>query len=473
MLSPSAVLSAEQVPIPLTPSAVPGPVPGNEMTADYVQLVGRMAYVWGYAMVNAHNRRAAFSEAPEPGLLGGIVPVAPIGYNSMLTDYVDPSERFIVCPNQDVVYGTGFTDLAKEPSVFQVPDFGDRFWVYALYDQRTDEIGQFGKQYGTEPGFYMIVGRNWQGEVPQGIKGVVRSSTDAVFTVPRIFKEATPEDTAAVQALINQVVFYPLSEYDGRMKIKDWSKSPIFPTPKESGKGETGWVQPGKFFDQLPVVMEEVPPLPGEEALYGWIASVWAAADRNTETKKVLVASFEAADKELVDPLFAFKYNGRDIGNGWTAPANASQWGTDYLNRTAISKSSMYQNTPEETQYQFKETDSIGALLDGNNQYTITFPKDETPPVKGFWSLTLYNAEHFFHPNPLGVYSRGTKDKALQYGSDGSLTLYIGAASPGKDKETNWLPAPEGEFSLLMRNYWPEESIIDGTWVPPDVVKVN
>ena len=172
-------------------SEVSGPAAGNTMTAAYVQMVGRMAYVWGYAMVNAHNRRAAFAEAPEPGLLGVSVPIAPVGYNAMLTGYVAADERFIVSPNQDVVYGAGFTALDKEPTVFQVPDFGDRFWVYALYDQRTDEIGQFGKQYGTEPGFYMIVGRDWQGEVPQGIKGVVRSST-ARFSPFRAFSRIRP-----------------------------------------------------------------------------------------------------------------------------------------------------------------------------------------------------------------------------------------------------------------------------------------
>ena len=132
------------------------------MTSTYVQLIGRMAYVWGYPMVNAHNRRAAFAEAPEPGLLGGVVPVAPVGYNQMLTDYVKPDETFIVCPNQDVAYGAGFTALDKEPTVIQVPDFGDRFYVYAMYDQRTDEIGRIGQQYGTKPGFYMIVGPSWK-----------------------------------------------------------------------------------------------------------------------------------------------------------------------------------------------------------------------------------------------------------------------------------------------------------------------
>ena len=128
------------------------------------RLVGRMAYMWGYPMVNAHNRRAAFAEAPDAGLLGGVVPVAPVGYNAMLTNYIQPDQTFIVCPNQDVAYGAGFTALDKEPMVVQVPDFGDRFYVYALYDQRTDEIAQIGKQYGTKPGFYLIVGTELEGQ---------------------------------------------------------------------------------------------------------------------------------------------------------------------------------------------------------------------------------------------------------------------------------------------------------------------
>ena len=95
------------------------------------------------------------------------------------------------------------------------------------------------------------------------------------------------------------------------------------------------------------------------------------------------------------------------------------------------------------------------------------------PPVKGFWSLTLYNEVHFFNPNPLNRYSLGTKNKNLKYNSDGSLTLYAGAKSPGKDKENNWLPAPEGPFSLYIRAYWPENAILDGTWTPPIVEKVK
>ena len=237
-------------------------------------------------------------------------------------------------------------------------------------------------------------------------------------------------------------------------------------------KGETRWVNPETYFDELRLVMTEVAPLPGEEALYGWIASVWDAADKNPEAKKALVDSFSAADEELVKPLIHFQYNGKAIGNGWTTVANAAEFGTDYLNRTAVSKSTMYSNAATETQYHLREFDSEGKPLDGNSQYTIRFSKGQLPPVKGFWSLTLYNAEKLFEPNKLNRFSLGTKNKTLVPAADGSLTLYLGAQSPGKENEPNWLPAPAAPFSLLLRNYWPEPSILDGTWVPPQVEKV-
>ena len=461
---------AQQVPLPKTAAEVPGPASGNTMTKAYVEMVGRMAYVWGYPMVNSHNRRVAFSKAPEPALVGGVLPFAPVGYNAMLTSYIAPDQTFIACPNQDVVYGAGFSALDKEPTVFQVPDFGDRFWVYALYDQRTDEIAEIGKQYGTKPGFYLIVGPHWKGEAPAGINAVVRSSTDLVFAVPRVFKDDTAEDTKAVQPLINRVVFYPLSKFDGTMKTVDWSKLPHLPAPEEKGaKGESSWVRPETYYEELPIVMKEVAPLPGEEALYGWINAVWEAAAKDPATKEALVASFVAADKEIIAPLTQWKFNGRSAGNGWDSPVNNARWGTDYLNRTGTSKSNMFDNTPEETKYIYRDYDGQGQQLDGKNTYTVTFPKGQLPPVKGFWSLTLYDEHHFFHPNTLNRFSLGTKNKDLKYNKDGSLTLYFGAKSPGQDQETNWVPAPAGMFSLYIRAYWADTAILDGSWIPPNV----
>jgi hypothetical protein len=463
---------AQQIPIPRTAAEVPGPPPGTAMSKEYVQMVGRMAYLWGWPLVNSVNRSIAMSKAPEPGLIGGTIPFA-FNRNAMLTGYISPDEHFIACPNQDVAYGAGWMTLDKEPIVFQVPDFADRFWVFAHYDARTDEFSQIGKQYGTKPGFYMIVGPNWKGETPAGIAAVVRSSTSLAFVVPRIFIDDTAEDQKAVQPLISQVVYYPLSEFDGKMKFKDWSKLPHFPAPPSKGKGETSWVNPETFFDELPAVMKQVPPLPGEEALYSWIGSVLEAAAKEPQIKQTLKDTAAAAEREMIDPFLLWRNNGRPAGNGWNSPVNNARWGTDYLNRTATAKSNMYDNLPEETKYIYTDNDNEGRQLSGKNSYSITFPKGELPPVKGFWSVTMYNDVHLFHPNPLGRYSLGTKNKNLKYNADGSLTLYTGSKSPGKDKESNWLPAPEGTFSLYFRAYWADKAILDGSWTPPSVVRTD
>jgi hypothetical protein len=398
---------AQQVPIPTTAAQVPGPASGTAMTTAYVQSVGRTAYLWGWPLVNAANRGIAFSKVPEPGLLGGVVPVAFNGI-AMLTGYISPEEHFVTCPNQDVVYGFGYADLDKEPIVLQVPDFGDRFWVYALYDARTDEFSEVGKQYGTKPGFYLMVGPNWKGETPAGITAVVRSSTSGAAMGPRIFMDDTAEDQKAIQPVLSQIDFYPLSQFDGKMKIKDWSKLPHFPAPASKGKGETEWVNPETFFDQLPAVMKSVPPLPGEEALYKWIGSVLDAAANDPEIKQTLKETAVTAQRELIDPFFQWRYNGRPAGNGWNSPVNNARWGTDYLNRTATAKSNMYDNKPEETKYIYRDNDSKGKQLNGQNSYAITFAKGQVPPVRGFWSLTVGMPSGRREPSVFGIYVRRT-----------------------------------------------------------------
>lgn len=273
--------------------------------------------------------------------------------------------------------------------------------------------------------------------------------------------------------MLNQINFYPLSRFDGKMKTTDWTKLPHYPAPKSTGPGETKWVNPQTYFNELPTVMKQVPPLPGEESLYRWITSVLEAAEKDPAIMQTLKDTAVAADSEMLSALLQWSHNGRAAGNGWNSPVNNAKWGTDYLNRTAIGKSNIYENRPEETKYLYTDNDHQGQQLNGQNSYAITFPKGQTPPVKGFWSLTLYNAEHFYNDNPLKRYSLGTKNKNLKLNEDGSLTLYAGAKSPGKDKENNWLPAPDGTFSLYIRAYWPEKAILDGTWMPPIVEKVK
>src|SRR5262249_10526752 len=155
--------------------------------------------------------------------------------------------------------------------------------------------------------------------------------------------------------------------------------------------------------------------------LYAWIGSVLEAAAKDPEIKKTLQETAVESEREMISPLFQWHYNGRAAGNGWNSPVNNAEGGTDYLNRTGTAKSNMYDNRPEETKYIYREDDSEGKQLDGSNIYVITFAKGQVPPVKGFWSLTLYDAEHLFYPNPLKRQSLGTKDKTLKYNDDGSL----------------------------------------------------
>lgn len=444
---------------------------GN-MHPEYAKSIARMAYIWGYPMVNMMNRKIALSAAPEPSRLGDVLPISPTGQIAMLYDYVDPGQNFIACPNQDVVYGLGFFSLDEQPVIVQVPDIGDRFWVYAFYDARTDQVGLLGKQYGSKPGFYLLVGPNWQGEVPAGINEVIKSPTALANAIPRLFMDDTDADRAAIQPILNQIVVYPLSEYDGKMKSKDWKNIPVIPNPN-SGGGETKWVVPEKYFDQLGEVLKTVAPLPGEEALYGQMTALLAAAEKDPEIKKAITEAVIDLDKTLIKDFLQWEYNGKPAGNGWNRSVNNANWGVDYINRTGTARSNMFDNRPNETQYFYIDGSSDGKRLHGKNSYAITFPAGELPPVHGFWSMTLYNEHHFFYPNDLKRYSLGTKNKGLKKNADGSLTLYTGTKSPGADKESNWIPAPNGAFSLYIRAYWGKQAIIDGSWKPPVIKRMQ
>ncbi|WP_291386908.1 DUF1254 domain-containing protein [Achromobacter sp. UBA5777] len=451
------------------------PAPGIVMHPEYAKTIGRMAYVWGWPMVNMLNRNERITKAPRPGLLGGVLPVAPRGQVGMLHDYILPAETFVTCPNQDVVYGLGFFSLDEEPVIAQVPDFGDRFWVYALYDQRTNQFGELGKPYQSKPGFYLLVGPNWKGEKPAGVQAIIRSPTALANAIPRIFMDDTDADRQAIQKKINQVVFYPLKDFDGKMKSIDWKSTADIPNPgaDSASAGETRWVVPEQFFDQFSQVLEMVPPLPGEEAMYAQFRSVMAAAAKDPAIKEALVQVAKETEEQVITPFFQWKHNGAPAGNNWNRSVNNAQTGLDYFNRTGTAKSNMFDNRPTETQYFYTDYDSSGTTLDGGQQYEVRFASGQLPPVKGFWSLTLYNKHHLFSPNDLKRFSLGTKNKDLIRGPDGSVTIYVGPTSPGKDKEPNWLPSPNEPISLYIRAYWGDKGILDGSWKPPVVKKVQ
>jgi len=307
--------------------------------------------------------------------------------------------------------------------------------------------------------------------VPKRITKVFRASTNTGYVIPRVFQDDSPEDNKLVQSVTQQIMMYPLSEFDGKMKARDWSKLPKTASAA-GGDEEVKWVVPETFFDILPKALADAAPLRGENARYAELQAVLAAAQKDPKIKSAITRAAVDADSELVKPLFEFRNWGLQLASNWSTQINGADFGTDYFTRTAVGKSNIFVNKPNETKYFYQDLDGSGQRLNGANKYTVTFSKDQTPPVRGFWSLTLYNEHHFFQPNEIKRYSVGTKTKSLKYNADGSLTIYVQADPPAEAQRGNWLPSPKGEeFSLYLRSYWPKVEITDGSWTPPAVVR--
>jgi hypothetical protein len=460
-LEPIAIARAEGA-IP------PGPVPGSKLTPEFVREIGRFAYLWGWPLVNVYNRYWTQGWVKtQTFLVGGVAPIAPINHLAMLTGYNEPGQRYVTCPSQDLIYGFGVLDLSHEPVVVQVPDFGERFFVFQVTDHRTDAFSAMGSMYGTKPGFYLLAGPDWKGAAPPGIEATFRASTNLGCIVPRVFQADDPADNAAVQPLLRKIMAYPLSKFDGATKEKDWND--ILPLPwKSLDNEEWRWVKPASFFDTLPRVLDLCPPLPGEEALYALLYSVLAAAHEDSALQEALNEAAAEADEKLVKPLLEFHNFGVALPHHWTTVLNSAEFGTDYYTRTAVAKSNIFINRPRETRYFYQDFDQDGARLDGSKRYTVTFK--EVPPVKGFWSITAYDQFHFLAPNALNRFSLGTKSRDLRFEADGALVVYVQGERPDPDKVPNWLPAPDGPFSLYVRAYWPLPPIAQGRWTPPAVV---
>lgn len=429
----------------------------------------RQAYLWAWPMVYIRNCHASLSWLRSSGISGG-APVAPPNRLCMLTDRVKPSMTTVACPNPDVIYGFAILDLSEDAVILQVPDFGDRFWLFQLGDQRTDGFAQMGKMYGTQPGFYLIAGPGWQGATPPGVTAVLRCPTKIGYVLPRVLLSGEPADGAPLEETINQIMVYPLDQFRGRVESRDWSKKRWLPNLSGGAGKSRGRVVPEKFFDVLPEVLDSVPPLPGEETLYSYFRELIQRAASDERVRSLLAETAVAAEKDLVTPLFEFRNVGQPASHYWTTTAKGAAFGTDYLTRTSVAKSNIFVNPPTETKYFYQDLDSEGQRLSGENSYRITFPAGQLPPTKGYWSLTLYNDSHVLHPNAWDRHSVGVSTPRIRSAADGSVTVFVQPDPPSSEWQENWLPAPAGKFSLYLRVYWPEEEVITGRWSPPAVV---
>ncbi|NBW87807.1 MAG: DUF1254 domain-containing protein, partial [Planctomycetia bacterium] len=389
-------------PLPVEPRFYAG---AEQMPADEIRRLAREAYVWGWPLAYVHHCRLTLERVPVPGRSGGM-PVAPINRLAMLSDRVVPRNTIVPCPNQDVIYGFGMFDLAATPVVVQVPDFGPRFWLYQLGDQRTDSFARMGSMYGTQPGCHLVVGPNWNGQVPPGITEIVRCPTRYAYCLPRVFFSAAAGDREAALPAVNRIMAYPLDEFDGGMQECDWSKARWLPN---IGKRTTG-VSPQTFFETLPKLLDDVPPLPDEEPLYADLRRLVASIDRDPSLARLAAEAAGDAERDLVAPLFEFRNVGRPLAGNWTTIDNGAAFGTDYVTRTAVARSNVFVNREEETKYYFLDLDARGERLRGDRDYRITFPAGALPPARAFWSLTVYDERHALPTEPTGTYAIGSRD---------------------------------------------------------------
>ena len=384
----------------------------------------------------------------------------------------------IVTPNSDTPYSLGWLDLRTEPVVISVPKVDKkRYYSVMLNDGNTFNYGYIGSRAtGNEAGSYMVVGPNWKGEKPAGIKQVFRSSTEFSLAVFRtqLFNAADMPNVEKIQA---GYIAQPLSAF-----LKQ---------PAAAKAAEPNWPKIDKelvktqFFEYLDFALQFAPPGPEEAAIRARLASIGIGPgksfnfkDLSLEHKAAIALGMKAGETKVEDKI---KEIGKPI-NGWhvgSAFGDRSFYNGNWLLRAAAAKAGIYGNDAVEAMYPMIKTLADGTPLDGSkHQYTLTFAKDQMPPVNAFWSVTMYDGKtQLLIKNPINRYLINSPMlPGMKKNKDGSLTLYIQKDSPGKAKEANWLPAPDGPIYMVMRLYWPKTtapSILppgNGTWSPPPLV---
>ena len=392
-----------------------------------------------------------------------------------------PEDTAIVTPNSDTPYSLGFMDLRAEPVVISVPAIDkSRYYSVQLCDGNTFNYGYIGtRATGPEAGDYMVTGPDWKGETPPGVKKVFNSSTQFTMVIFRT-QLFNPGDMPNVIKIQNGYKTQPLSAF---LKQPAPSAAPAINFPKINKElAKTG------FFDYLAFQLQFAPAGPEEKAIREKLARLGVEAGKpfafkalSPEQKVAVVEGMKAGETKVTE---AVSNAGKDI-NGWriTDPdGDRAFFNGDWLKRSVAAQAGIYGNDSAEATYPITRVDVDGEPLDGSkHSYTLTFPAGQTPPVNAFWSVTMYDGKsQLLIKNPINRYLiNSPMVPNMKKNADGSLTLYIQKDSPGKDKESNWLPAPNDLIYLVMRLYWPKTeapSILppgEGTWKPPGIVKAK
>jgi hypothetical protein len=387
----------------------------------------------------------------------------------------------VITPNSDTPYSILWLDLRAEPVLLSVPAVErSRYYSVMLCDGNTFNYGYIGSRAtGTQPGDYLVVGPDWKGETPAGIKKVFHSTTQfsAVAYRTQLFN---PADMPNVVKIQSGYKVQPLSAF---LKQPAPPAAPAIDFPKANAE-----LVKQNFFSYLDFALQYAPPGPEEVAIRAKLASIGIGPGKTFDMKDLSLehkAAVLLGMKQGEEKIEQYLASGQKNINGWKVGSlfgDRSFYNGDWLKRAAAAKGGIYGNDAIEAMYPMTKTLTNGEELDGSkHNYTLTFAKGQFPPVNAFWSVTMYDGKsQLLIENPINRYLINSPMlPGLKKNPDGSLTLYIQKDSPGKAKESNWLPAPNDTIYLVMRLYWPKEnppSILPaggGTWQPPAIVAAS
>ena len=448
----------------------------DAVTPEEAEATAREAYVYGFPMVMGYktlNNYVIDTSNPEyKGPFNEVVCEARL---------FTPDDKAVVTPNADTPYCMFWLDLRAEPQVLTVPEMEpERFYHFQLVDLYTHNFAYVGTlTTGNDAGSFLIVGPGWEGELPEGVDDVLRSETDIVFIATRT-QLFGPDDLTRVAEIQQEYALQPLSAFVG-------GDAPPTPPVLDFPAWAEGSQFDERFFGYLDYMMTLLgTPGPGEQPLWERLGRLGIGPDGSfdfaalpPEIQEAMKTGREEGFAEIEafiaanssDPLISGKVFGTREFLAETAAATYQLENADIL-RSVAAHRGLYGNSAAEAIYPTYLSDADGSPLDGSaNRYTITFAEGQLPPVEAFWSLTMYDGKtQLFVENPLDRYLlNSTTIDDFRMEGDGALTLLIQKDEPDTHSTSNWLPAPDGPFYLVMRLYGPEAAALDGTWTPPPV----
>jgi hypothetical protein len=453
-----------------TPSSETAKEAQNAVSPKEASAIAEEAYVYAFPMME--NYRTMYVQAIDrtaPGYMGPFNELVP------KTELLGPDFKDIVRPNNDTLYSLGWLDLRAQPMVITVPEIKDRYYSVQLVDMFTHNFAYLGaRATGGEAGSYVIAGPQWEGSKPGDAKGVFQSESNFVYCIIRTEVDG-PKDVAAVVELQKRYRLTPMNVFLGRSRVPP-AAGITFPTYDPAKAKSAAFINLFNFLLKQVVTPPEERELMARFALIGvQPGALSASLGLSPHLRNAVDAGVGRGIKAMVDALQdPSELSGVRVrvDDGWQGIdglfGDGKTMRSKYLVRAIAAMLGLYGNDAAEAYYPAGNKDGAGAPLDGSkHSYVMRFEKDGMPQVDAFWSMTMYSLpDQLMVANPINRYSIGDRSK-LQYGKDGSLTIYVQHDSPGKKRASNWLPAPDGPFSLQFRMYLPKPEALDPLYLPP------